>query len=62
MKEGVAVGDPVLLVVHSPSHSVLPVRGLEVGGQTLDFLGLHQLVHLGVVGGADAVVVESTRT
>lgn len=53
MEEGVAVGDSIPFVVHGPSDSVLTYRGLFDGGKTLTFLCLHQLVHLGVVGGAD---------
>lgn len=60
VEEGVAVGDSLLFVVHSSSHSILPCRGLAVGGQNLAVLSLHQLVHLGVVGGADTVADEST--
>lgn len=53
VEERVAVGDSLLFVVHGPSDTVLPCHGL-VGGQTLALLCPHQLVHLGVVRGADA--------
>lgn len=59
VEEGVAVGDSLLFIVHGPSDSVLPYWGL-CDGQTLSFLGLHQPVHLGVVGGADTVASKST--
>lgn len=61
VEEGVAVGDSLLFVVHGPSGSVLPYCDLR-GGQNLTLLSLHQLVHLGVVGGADTVAGESTRS
>lgn len=52
MEEGVAVGDGIFFVVHGPMDSVLLYCG-HSSGQTLAVLSLHQLVHLGVVGGAD---------
>lgn len=57
VEEGVAVGDTILFVVHSPANSIFPYRGL-LNGQTLTLLGLHQLVNLGVVRGADTVADE----
>ena len=54
VEEGVAVGHGLLFVVHGAAHSVLPGARVVVGGQTLTLLRLHQLVHLRVVGGADA--------
>lgn len=59
VEEGVAVGDRLPFVVHGPSGSVLPYRSLH-GGQTLILLGLHQLVHLGVVGWANTVADKGT--
>lgn len=59
VEKGVAVGDSLLLVVHGPSYSILPRLVLGIDGQTLSLLCPHQPVHLGVVGGADAV---NTRT
>lgn len=61
VEEGVAVGDSLLFVVHSPLHSALACVSLGVGGQALALLSLHQLVHLGIVGGADAVAEDSTK-
>lgn len=61
VEEGVAVGDTLLFVVHGPSHSVLARVGLGVCGQALALFSLHQLVHLGVVGGADAAAYESAN-
>ncbi len=50
MEEGVAVCDAVLFVIHSASHAVLRdvLAGIS-GRQPLNFLCLHQLIHLAVV-------------
>ena len=61
VEEGVAVSDAVLLVVHGPPDAVLAHGGLR-HGQDLPFLGLHQLVDLGVGGGADAAEGQSVST
>ena len=55
VEEGVAVGDPVLFVVHGTSDPALTVGGLVVCSQSLALLCLHQLVYLCVVGRTDAV-------
>lgn len=54
MEEGVAVGHPVLLVVHGTPDSLLVCGIPRIHGQTLPLLRLHQPVDLSVVGGADA--------
>lgn len=62
VEEGVAVGHSLLFVVHSTSRSVVWGAGVVISGQIAGFLRLHELVHLSVVGGADAVENNQIQT
>lgn len=50
VEKGVAIGDSVLLIVHSSAQAVLPDHALF---NRPSRLRLHQLVYLGVTGGSD---------
>ena len=51
MKERIAIGDPILFIIHHPPQAILAHFALHI--RVLPFLCLHQPIHLSVAGGAD---------
>lgn len=58
VEKAVAVRDAIFLIIHSSAYAVLPDHTLTSGAS---LLCLHQLVYLGIAGGADTSVESAEK-